>query len=75
MNNITLEDSIGLLRKLENSLLAMQLSWTLEKEGTKLEWRWKCQPSPNSKKTTAEILDFLMDANIRLSVRLLFLYR
>lgn len=44
-----------------------RLSWTFEKEGTKLEWRWKCQPSPNSKKTTADILDFLMDANIRLS--------
>ncbi|KAF3663939.1 DNA repair protein XRCC4 [Capsicum annuum] len=43
------------------------LSWTFEKEGTKLEWRWKCQPSPNSQKTTADILDFLMDANIRLS--------
>lgn len=40
-------------------------------EGTKLEWRWKCQPSPNSKKTTADVLDFLMDANIRLSVRYL----
>ncbi|KAF3662902.1 DNA repair protein XRCC4 [Capsicum annuum] len=44
-----------------------RLSWTFEKEGTKLEWRWKCQPSPNSQKTTADILDFLMDANIRLS--------
>ncbi|XP_071938040.1 DNA repair protein XRCC4-like [Coffea arabica] len=44
-----------------------RLTWTFEKEGTKLEWRWKCQPSPNSKKTTADILDFLMDANIRLS--------
>ncbi|XP_059650814.1 DNA repair protein XRCC4 [Cornus florida] len=44
-----------------------RLSWTFEKQGTKLEWRWKCQPSPNSKKTTAGILDFLMDANIRLS--------
>ncbi|CAN4099589.1 unnamed protein product [Withania somnifera] len=44
-----------------------RLSWTFDKEGTKLEWRWKCQPSPNSKKTTADILDFLMDANIRLS--------
>ncbi|KAF5738581.1 DNA repair protein XRCC4-like [Tripterygium wilfordii] len=44
-----------------------RLSWTFEREGTKLEWRWKCQPSPNSKKTTAGILDFLMDANIRLS--------
>ncbi|KAJ4833679.1 DNA repair protein xrcc4 [Turnera subulata] len=44
-----------------------RLSWTFEKEGTKLEWRWKCQPSPDSKKSTAGILDFLMDANIRLS--------
>ncbi|XP_028780817.1 DNA repair protein XRCC4-like isoform X2 [Neltuma alba] len=44
-----------------------RLSWTFEKEGTKLQWRWKCQQSPNSKKTTAEILDFLMDANITLS--------
>ncbi|KAL6970517.1 DNA repair protein xrcc4 [Sarracenia purpurea var. burkii] len=44
-----------------------RLSWTFEKEGTKLEWRWKCKPSPNSKKITAGILDFLMDANIRLS--------
>ncbi|KAJ8771554.1 hypothetical protein K2173_026731 [Erythroxylum novogranatense] len=44
-----------------------RLSWTFEKGGTKLEWRWKCQPSPNSRKTTAEIMDFLMDANIRLS--------
>ncbi|EEF45171.1 DNA-repair protein XRCC4, putative [Ricinus communis] len=44
-----------------------RLSWTFEKEGTKLEWRWKCQPSPDNKMTTAGILDFLMDANIRLS--------
>lgn len=44
-----------------------RLSWTFEKEGTKLEWRWKCGPAPNSKKVTAGILDFLMDANIRLS--------
>uniref|UniRef100_A0A6V7QQN0 DNA repair protein XRCC4 n=1 Tax=Ananas comosus var. bracteatus TaxID=296719 RepID=A0A6V7QQN0_ANACO len=44
-----------------------RLSWTFEKQGTKLEWRWKCQPAPNKKQTTAEILDFLMDANIRLS--------
>ncbi|KAA8548759.1 hypothetical protein F0562_000443 [Nyssa sinensis] len=44
-----------------------RLSWTFEKEGTKLEWRWKCQPSSNSKETNAGILDFLMDANIRLS--------
>ncbi|XP_022761120.1 DNA repair protein XRCC4 isoform X1 [Durio zibethinus] len=44
-----------------------RLSWTFEKEGTKLEWRWKLQPSPDSRKITAGILDFLMDANIRLS--------
>ncbi|KAJ7979921.1 DNA repair protein XRCC4 [Quillaja saponaria] len=44
-----------------------RLSWTFEKQGTKLEWRWKCQPAPNTKKTTSEMLDFLMDANIRLS--------
>ncbi|KAI4345760.1 hypothetical protein L6164_012856 [Bauhinia variegata] len=43
------------------------LSWTFEKEGIKLQWRWKFQQSPNIKKTTAEIVDFLMDANIRLS--------
>ncbi|KAL4290161.1 hypothetical protein GQ457_14G012890 [Hibiscus cannabinus] len=44
-----------------------RLSWTFEKEGTKLEWRWKFQPSVDSRKITAGILDFLMDANIRLS--------
>ncbi|XP_078160622.1 DNA repair protein XRCC4-like [Carex rostrata] len=44
-----------------------RLSWTFERKGTKLEWRWKLQPSPNKKKTTAEVLDFLLDANIRLS--------
>ncbi|CAH2052967.1 unnamed protein product [Thlaspi arvense] len=44
-----------------------RLSWTFEKEGTKLEWRWKCKPSHDSKKTTVGILDFLMEANIRLS--------
>lgn len=43
-----------------------RLSWTFEKEGTKLEWRWKCKPLADSKKTTTEIMDFLMDANIRL---------
>ncbi|XP_031387293.1 DNA repair protein XRCC4-like [Punica granatum] len=45
----------------------LQLSWTFEREGTKLEWRWKCQPSPNPKQTNSGILNFLMDANIRLS--------
>lgn len=31
--------------------------------------------SPNCKKTTAEILDFLMDANITLSVRFCITFR
>ncbi|KAK6254831.1 hypothetical protein SCA6_016136 [Theobroma cacao] len=44
-----------------------RLSWAFEKEGTKLEWRWKFRPSPDSQKITGGILDFLMDANIRLS--------
>ncbi|ONM09039.1 DNA repair protein XRCC4 [Zea mays] len=45
-----------------------RLAWTFERQGTKLEWRWKLQPSPNTQQTISEILDFLMDANIRLSV-------
>lgn len=44
-----------------------RLSWAFERQGTKLEWRWKLLPSPNTQQTIAEILDFLMDANIRLS--------
>ncbi|XP_022569511.2 DNA repair protein XRCC4 [Brassica napus] len=44
-----------------------RLSWTFEKEGTKLEWRWKCKPSHENKKITVGILNFLMEANIRLS--------
>ncbi|XP_010512067.1 PREDICTED: DNA repair protein XRCC4 [Camelina sativa] len=44
-----------------------RLSWTFEKEGTKLEWRWKCKPSHDNKKITVGVLDFLMEANIRLS--------
>ncbi|KAL6637821.1 hypothetical protein ACP70R_025393 [Stipagrostis hirtigluma subsp. patula] len=43
-----------------------RLSWTFERQGTKLEWRWKLQRSPNTQQTISEILDFLMDANIRL---------
>ncbi|KAL8162226.1 hypothetical protein V2J09_013715 [Rumex salicifolius] len=43
-----------------------RLSWTFEKEGIKLEWRWRCKPSPDSKNTTAEVLDFLTDANTQL---------
>ncbi|CAN6315312.1 unnamed protein product [Urochloa humidicola] len=44
-----------------------RLSWTFERQGTKLEWRWKLQPSPNAQQTISEILDFVMDSNIRLS--------
>lgn len=44
-----------------------RLSWTFEKEGTKLEWRWKFTPAENNMNITSAILDFLMDANIRLS--------
>ncbi|KAH7573298.1 hypothetical protein ACOSP7_006881 [Xanthoceras sorbifolium] len=44
-----------------------RLSWTFEKNGIKLEWRWKCRSAPNSKEVTAGILDFLMDENIKLS--------
>ena len=54
-------------------LVLMQLSWTFDKEGMKLEWRWKCQPASDNKTTTAGILNFLMDANIRLSVILCLL--
>ncbi|ESR36702.1 hypothetical protein CICLE_v10029925mg [Citrus x clementina] len=46
-----------------------RLSWTFEKEGSELEWRLKCRPAIDSKKLTVGIFDFLMDANIRLSVR------
>ncbi|KAL9671315.1 hypothetical protein QQ045_008883 [Rhodiola kirilowii] len=44
-----------------------RLSWTFEKEGIKLEWRWKCKPAVDRKRVTTSILDFLMDANITLS--------
>ncbi|KAL8153997.1 hypothetical protein V2J09_011757 [Rumex salicifolius] len=33
----------------------------------KLEWWWICKLSPDRKKTTTEVLDFLMDANIQLN--------
>nr|ADE76390.1 unknown [Picea sitchensis] len=46
---------------------SIRLSWTLEKQGTKLEWRWKCDKAPNEQKVISDILDFLMDANTRLS--------
>ncbi|KAM7260266.1 hypothetical protein ACFE04_016007 [Oxalis oulophora] len=44
-----------------------RLSWTFEREGMKLEWRWKCEPATDCKQTTALVLDFLMDANVKLS--------
>ncbi|TKY51887.1 DNA repair protein XRCC4 [Spatholobus suberectus] len=44
-----------------------RLSWTFEKEGMTLLWRWKCVQSPNSKKSNVEILDFLMGSNVKLS--------
>ncbi|KAG4908340.1 hypothetical protein AAZX31_20G191900 [Glycine max] len=44
-----------------------RLSWTFEKEGMTLLWRWKCLLSPDSKKSNVEILDFLMGSNINLS--------
>ncbi|XP_078436976.1 DNA repair protein XRCC4-like [Wolffia australiana] len=50
-----------------------RLSWTLEKEGTRLEWRWKCKSSPKSMQTTAQILEFLLDSNTRLSAEVVSL--
>ncbi|XP_020217429.1 DNA repair protein XRCC4 [Cajanus cajan] len=44
-----------------------RLSWTFEKEGMTLLWRWKCTESPDSKKSNVEIFDFLMSSNINLS--------
>ncbi|KAK7391695.1 hypothetical protein VNO78_20114 [Psophocarpus tetragonolobus] len=44
-----------------------RLSWTFQKEGITLLWRWKCLLSPDSKKTNVQILDFLMTSNINLT--------
>ncbi|KAL2325121.1 hypothetical protein Fmac_024179 [Flemingia macrophylla] len=44
-----------------------RLSWTFEKEGMTLLWRWKCTKSPDSRKCNVEILDFLMSSNVNLS--------
>eukprot|EP00249_Psilotum_nudum_P015598 c25418_g1_i1 orf=234-1235(+) len=44
-----------------------KLSWTMEKHGTKLEAKWKCEMERNAQLITQEILDFLMDANTKLS--------
>eukprot|EP00252_Welwitschia_mirabilis_P014041 TRINITY_DN31066_c0_g1_i1.p1 TRINITY_DN31066_c0_g1~~TRINITY_DN31066_c0_g1_i1.p1 ORF type:complete len:333 (-),score=81.55 TRINITY_DN31066_c0_g1_i1:98-1096(-) len=46
---------------------SMKLSWTLEKEGTKLECRWKCDKAESNQKVICTVLDFLMDANTRQS--------
>ncbi|KAJ7555633.1 hypothetical protein O6H91_05G047500 [Diphasiastrum complanatum] len=45
----------------------MRLSWTMEKNGTKLEGRWRLEKENNEAQVTREILDFLMDSNIKLS--------
>ncbi|PWA78066.1 DNA repair protein XRCC4 [Artemisia annua] len=58
---------LGVAEEFRNTIWLENLSWTFEKEGTKLEWRWKFKPAEDSKEITAGILDFLMDANIRLS--------
>ncbi|BAT94760.1 DNA repair protein [Vigna angularis] len=44
-----------------------RLSWTFEKEGITMLWRWKCLLSPDSKKSNVEILDFLMGSNDNIS--------
>ncbi|KMZ58103.1 putative DNA-repair protein XRCC4 [Zostera marina] len=44
-----------------------RFSFTFEKQGVTLQWRWKCQPSCNEKQLTFTVLDFLMESNIRLS--------
>ena len=52
-------------------LYVIQLSWTFEKQGVKLEWRCK-KPSPNNQITTASILDFLLQQTYQLSLCLSF---
>ncbi|KAJ7197485.1 hypothetical protein O6H91_23G023300 [Diphasiastrum complanatum] len=44
----------------------MRLSWTLERNGTKLEGRWRLENAKDEAHVICEILDFLMDANVRL---------
>lgn len=48
-----------------------KLSWTMEKQGTKLEGKWKCEKARNDQQINCEILNFLMDANIKLSEEVL----
>ncbi|RDX74040.1 DNA repair protein XRCC4, partial [Mucuna pruriens] len=50
-----------------------RLSWTFEREGMTLLWRWKCMHSPDSKQSNVQILDFLMSSNINLSLDM-FIY-
>lgn len=44
-----------------------KLSWTMEKHGTKLEGKWKCEKAKNDQQITCDILNFLMDSNVKLS--------
>lgn len=44
-----------------------KLSWTMEKHGTKLEGKWKCEKAKNDQQITCSILNFLMDSNVKLS--------
>eukprot|EP00250_Pteridium_aquilinum_P029455 c3941_g1_i1 orf=103-1077(+) len=44
-----------------------KLSWTMEKHGTKLEGKWKCEKAKDDRQITCSILNFLMDSNVKLS--------
>ncbi|MCO5564817.1 hypothetical protein L7F22_018485 [Adiantum nelumboides] len=44
-----------------------KLSWTMEKHGTKLEGKWRCEKAKNDQEITCSILNFLMDSNVKLS--------
>ncbi|KAI5061134.1 hypothetical protein GOP47_0023639 [Adiantum capillus-veneris] len=44
-----------------------KLSWTMEKHGTKLEGKWRCEKAKNDQEISCNILNFLMDSNVKLS--------
>lgn len=44
-----------------------KLTWTMEKHGTKLEGKWRCEKAKNDQEVTCNILNFLMDSNVKLS--------
>lgn len=48
-----------------------KLSWTMEKHGTKLEGKWRCEKAKDDQRTSCEILNFLMDSNVKLSDEML----